>query len=396
MDAVVVVIGAGPAGLATAACLMRRGVDCLVLDRGRAVGDSWRWRYDRLHLHTPRIQSSLPGFPIPRGFGRWVARDDVVAYLEEYARHHHIAPRFGVEVRRLEHQGDGWRISTSDGYLGSAQVVIATGYSHTPVIPAWPGLEQWSGRFLHAREYQKPEPFFGQDVLVVGTGNTGAEIATDLAERGAARVWLSVRTPPNVVPRSMIGIPTLMLAATQERAPVWLADPVNRLLQRLFIGDLTPTGMPAPRQGVVAQFRASDVVPIIDVGLVQQLRAGGVTPVGAVQAFTPSHVVLADERTIKPDVVIAATGYHRGLEPLVGHLGILDPDGRPTVRGSRTHPSAPGLRFIGLTNPQKGLLLQIRLDARAVARAIARELGDTRRRLRSPGVISASAHRSRL
>src|SRR3954468_15288474 len=134
MDADVLVVGAGPAGLAVAACLRRRGgeglggapgVDVLGVDRGAAVGDSWRARYDRLHLHTPRIQSALPGLRMPRRFGRWVAKDDVAGYLEQYATHAGLSPRFGTEVCRIDRDGDGWTARTQDGTsLTARQVVI--------------------------------------------------------------------------------------------------------------------------------------------------------------------------------------------------------------------------------------------------------------------------------
>src|SRR5688500_13342937 len=115
MDAEVLVVGAGPAGLAVAACLRKQGVEPLVVDRGWAVGASWRGRYDRLHLHTPRVQSALPGMRIPRTFGRWVAKDDMAEYLRAYAARHGIEPRFGTEVQRLERVDGSWAALTSDG-----------------------------------------------------------------------------------------------------------------------------------------------------------------------------------------------------------------------------------------------------------------------------------------
>jgi cation diffusion facilitator CzcD-associated flavoprotein CzcO len=374
MDANVLVVGAGPAGLATAACLRRRGVDALVVDRGTAVGDSWRARYDRLHLHTPRIQSALPGLRMPHRYGRWVARDDMAAYLASYAAHHRIEPRFGVEVGRLDRDGAGWTAATDGGPLRARQVVLACGWNRDPVLPPWPGRESFRGDLLHASAYANPEPYRGRDVLVVGAGNTGAEIAADLAEGGAGRVRLAVRTPPNVVPRELGPIPTTLLAIGQDSAPAWLVDPVNRLLQRRFVGDLTPYGLPPAPAGLVAQMRATGVTPTIDVGLIKELRAGRVTPVAAVECFEDGAVVLADGTRFTPDVVIAATGYTSALAPLVGHLGVLDERGRPLAHGRRTLPQAPGLRFVGLLNPLKGLLLQIGLDARAAASGIARDL----------------------
>jgi putative flavoprotein involved in K+ transport len=374
MDAPVLVVGAGPAGLAVAACLRRRGVETVVVDRGSAVGDSWRARYDRLHLHTPRVQSALPGLRIPRGYGRWVARDDLVRYLTRYAEHHGIEPRFGTEVRRLDRDGDGWVADSDGGKLRARQVVFATGYNGAPVMPAWPGADGFSGELLHSSAYTNPERFRGRDVLVVGPGNTGAEIAADLAQGGAGRVRLAVRTPPNVIPREVGPIPTTLLGISMDVTPSWLADPVNRLLQRRFVGDLTPFGMPAPRAGLAAQQRATGVTPTIDVGLIEELRAGRVTPVAAVTRFDGAEVELADGTRLAPDAVIAATGYSTALAPVVGHLGVLDGRGRPLVNGRRTVPGAPGLRFVGIATPLKGLLLQINLDARAAAAATSREL----------------------
>src|SRR3954469_15987726 len=122
MDADVLVVGAGPAGLAAAACLRARGVDVLVVDRGSAVGESWRRRYDRLHLHTPRVQSALPGLRMSRRYGRWVAKNDMAEYLREYAGHAGVVPRFGTEVRRLVRDGDGWCAETDAGALRIRQV----------------------------------------------------------------------------------------------------------------------------------------------------------------------------------------------------------------------------------------------------------------------------------
>ncbi|MFL6096449.1 MAG: hypothetical protein ACJ71Y_13445, partial [Blastococcus sp.] len=174
------------------------------------------------------------------------------------------------------------------------------------------------------------------------------------------------------VTRQLGPIPTTLLAISMDYSPAWVADPLNRLLQRIFVGDLTRYGLPAARSGVVSQMRATGVTPTIDVGLIAELRAGRVTPVAALTRFDGDEAVLADGARLAPDAVIAATGYTTGLAPMVGHLGVLDDRGRPLVNGAKA--GVPGLRFVGLTNPLKGLLFQINLDARATARAIARDL----------------------
>ncbi len=370
----VAVVGAGPAGLATAACLRRHGIGGVILERDEAVGASWRGHYERLHLHTPRVQSHLPGFRLPRRFGRWVSRADVVRYLEAYARHHHLGPRFGVEVERVDRDDGTWRLATSEGAVEADAVVIATGYNAVPFVPDWPGLDTFAGHWIHASRYRDARPYVGKDVLVVGTGNTGAEIAADLADQGAARVRIAVRSAPHVIPRTVAGIPTTLLGIPNQFLPARLGDPVNTLAQRLTIGDLSRFGFPTPDDGLIAHHRRTDTIPIIDVGLVDALRDGRVEPVAAVAGFDGGAVRLADGQHIEVDAVIAATGYRTGLERLVGHLGVLDEQARPKVSAGETDPRVPGLHFVGLRNPLIGLLNAIRLDARRVARAIDREL----------------------
>jgi putative flavoprotein involved in K+ transport len=374
MDADVLVVGAGPAGLAAAACLRRNGVEAVIVDRGQDVGESWRGRYDRLHLHTPRIQSAMPGLRMPDRFGRWVSKDDMAWYLRVYARENSLRPRFGVDVRRVDRDGSRWVATTDAGELRARQLVFATGYSSAPVPPRFDGQDGFPGAVVHASEYRNAEPYRGARVLVVGAGNSGAEIAADLAEQGASEVRIAIRTPPNLIPRQFGPIPTTLMAMPMDVLPAWLVDPVNRMLQRVTLGDLTRYGMPAPRAGVVAQQRATGVTPTIDVGLVAALRRGAVTPAAALERFEGSEAVFSDGARFTPDAVIAATGYTTGLAPIVGHLGVLDDRGAPLVTGRRAPRGAPGMRFIGIRNPLKGLLFQIGLDARAAAAAISREL----------------------
>jgi cation diffusion facilitator CzcD-associated flavoprotein CzcO len=206
MSPTVHVIGAGPAGLAAAAVLRTKGVDVTVLEKSEHVGNAWRSHYDRLHLHTTRGLSQLPGLPIPREFGRWVSRDDVVRYLESYAAHHRLRIEHGVEVTRLDRADGAWVLTTTGNGTVSSRtadaVVVATGYNHTPHVPDWPGRDGFAGTVVHASRYRDATPYEGQDVLVAGVGNTGAEIAQDLAENGAASVRLAIRTPPHIVPRN--------------------------------------------------------------------------------------------------------------------------------------------------------------------------------------------------
>ncbi|MFE1904497.1 flavin-containing monooxygenase [Streptomyces gardneri] len=369
----VYVIGGGPGGLAVAASLRERGVRAVVLEKSDALGASWRTHYDRLRLHTTRRLSGLPGLRIPRSFGRWVARADVVRYLEKYAEKHELEIVTGVEVFRIDRAGAEWVLHATGGRrLTGSAVVVATGYNHTPRLPEWPGLDAYKGALSHAREYRNPKPYAGKDVLVVGAGNTGAEIAADLAEGGAGRVRLAVRTVPHIVRRTTLGWPAQRSGILVRRLPAAVVDRLGEVIGRCFLPDLSAHGLPRPEKGLATRQREG-AVPVQDVGLIEAVRAGKVEVVAAVEAFEDGEVLLADGTRIAPDAVIAATGYRRALEPLLGHLdGVLDGNGRPVVHGARCPREAPGLYFQGFTNPISGMLRELAIDAEKIARRIAR------------------------
>jgi putative flavoprotein involved in K+ transport len=375
----VVVVGAGPGGLAVAATLRAHGVEALVVDRNPRVGSSWRGHYDRLHLHTPRRWSGLPGYPIPRRFGRWVARDDVVRYLEEYAAHHRLTLRLGSGVTRVDRSGTGpsegarWVVRLEDGATVEARhVVVATGNSNTLDAPDWPGLAGFTGEVVLAPDYRNGRPYAGRDVLVVGTGNTGTEIATDLAEHGATRVWLSVRTPPHIVPRTRLGWPAQGTGILVHRLPPRVVDRLGAVLAVVQEPDLTAYGMPKPAADVYSRALRGRI-PVQDVGIVEAIRAGRVEPVAAVVSCDGPEVVLADGSRIRPDAVLVATGYRPNLEPLVGHLGVLGDGGLPVANGAEEPPGAPGLWFTGFRPTIAGLLRELRIDAGRIASAVSRE-----------------------
>ncbi|MGW3989658.1 flavin-containing monooxygenase [Streptomyces sp. NPDC004830] len=374
-DRPVYVVGGGPGGLAAAYALRARGVRAVVLEKSDRVGASWRRHYDRLHLHTTRRLSALPGLPMPRRFGRWVSRDDVVRYLEKYAEHHRLEIVTGVEVSRIERapDGTGWLLHATGGReLTGAAVVVATGFNHTPRVPSWPGRASWPGEFLHAGEYRNGKPYAGRDVLVVGVGNTGAEIAVDLVENGAARVRLAVRTVPHIVRRSTAGWAAQYSGVLVRRLPVGLVDRISRVQARVAVPDLSAHGLPRPDTGLYSRVEQG-AIPVQDVGLIDAVRKGRVEIVAAVDGFEEDGgVLLADGSRISPDAVIAATGYVRALEDLVGHLDVLDARGRPVAHGPRAPRTAPGLYFTGFTNPISGNLREMAIDAVRIAKAVAR------------------------
>jgi putative flavoprotein involved in K+ transport len=368
---VVAVIGGGPGGLSAAAVLKRRGYQPVVFERG-SVGEFWRGQYDRLHLHTIRWLSNLPGLHFPRSEGKWVSRDGVVAHLERYVAHHRLEVRSGVEVRRADRASDGWRLETSAGSFDAWAVVVATGYNRVPVEPAWPGRDEFSGDFTLGAHYKNAAPYRGRDVLVVGIGNTGAEIAVDLVEGDAGKVWLSYRTPPNLTTRDgPIPPPLLGIVLRFFGASAAFGDRLMGFLQRMGgLDDLSDYGFPPAPRGMVTQMLRDDVIPVIDVGMIPLVKQRRITPVPAVERIEGREVVLVDGRHLTPDAVIACVGYRRGLEPLVGHLGILNDLGRPTVYGGEAAPNVPRLYFVGYKNHISGMFREFGYEARQIARAL--------------------------
>lgn len=367
----VMVIGAGPAGLGCAAELQRVGRSAVVLDQANAVASSWRGRYDRLRLNTSKWFSKLPGARYPPGTGLFPSRDDMVRYLEEYVKRQALDVRLGTRVHRVDPDGDAWAVRTSGGELHASHVVIATGLYRKPILPEWPGRARYRGRLIHSSQYLNPEPFHGQAVLVVGPGSSGMEIAYDLLEAGIPSVKLSVRSPPNILLRSIGGLPGDPAAMLLLRFPPRLADALMGGMGRLTVGDLSEYGLPRPREGPFQRMRRDGAAPtIIDKEVLDAIRARRIEVVAGVESLDESGVRLGDGSRLEVDAVIAATGYRPGLEELVGHLNVLDEHGMP--RPSTGEEAAPGLRFIGF-RPVPGLIGDAAAQARRMARSIARD-----------------------
>jgi putative flavoprotein involved in K+ transport len=291
-------------------------------------------------------------------------RDDLVAYLRDYAAHHSLEVRSGVDVERIARERDAWTIVTSSGAEGVAGVVVATGHSQEPVLPDWAGTDRFTGRLLHSAAYRRASDHAGSRVVVVGAGSSGGEICVDLATAGHDVVW-SVRTAPRVFPREAMGVPTTPFAPIGDGLPDRWVDRVAPMIERWIHGarDYLPEP-PAPMMQLLARCKE----PMTADGIVDLIRDGRVRVVAAVDHLD-GDVVLVDGSREPADDVIAATGYRPGLERLVGHLGVLR-DGRP-----RAAEPLPGLHFVGYRVPLTGTLWAIETDARRAARRLGRQLG---------------------
>ena len=363
------IIGAGPSGLAVAGCLRQAGLDFALIDQAPAIAWSWRNHYTRLHLHTPGAHSGLPGLPFPERYPQYPSRAQVVAYLEAYAAHFGLEPRLNTRVERAEQRANGWRVSTDDDIWQARALVVASGYNAVPNRPDFAG--SFDGRVLHSAEYRDGAPFQGQRVVVVGCGNSGAEIALDLFEHGAAQVTLIVRGPRYVAPRDVFGLPAQSTSIMLGKLPRRLGDAIGRFASRLTMGDMSKYGFRRPAAGPLTEVDLHGRVALIDVGTVELIKQGVIRTAPGVARLEPRGVICVDGQRIDADAIVCATGYRPGIARfLEGAEGLLDARGLPRVHGRPG--AAPGLFFCGFRNPSTGALRECALEAERIAASLSR------------------------
>jgi len=344
-------------------CLKRHGIEPTVLEAGPSVGTSWRRHYRRLHLHTVKEHSSLPGLPFPESAPRYPSRADVVSYLDAYAARFGIVPRTAEPVRRISLVDGVLTVESDRGAYRAQAVVVATGLSRVPNPEPLNNQEDFEGPVIRAGLYQDGAPYTGQRVLVVGGGNTGAEIALDLAEHGATPT-LCVRTPVNVVPRDFLGIPAQVTSLRMRSLPLAMRDRIGRWASWLTFGDLSRYGLPRPALGPISSVLLRGRIPIIDVGTVDAIKRGAIAVKAGVARCTARGAIFADGSEERFDAVVTATGYQPALADIVDIPGVLDARGHPR---SWKADRARGLYFVGYDNVATGLLREIGRQAEAVA-----------------------------
>lgn len=348
VDIPVVVVGASVSGLACAACLTRRGVGYRVIERSGTIGDPWRRHYQRLHLHTNKRLSQLPYFPFGADVPRYPSREQVVAYLEAYAQRFSVAPSFDTPALSVYREGDRWITETPRGSLVSHSVILATG----PFGKPRPFTCGFPGPVIHSSQYTTGATYRGQRVLVIGFGNSACEIAIDLVEQGALPV-MSARSPVNVVPRDIAGIPILEVSKLLSILPPRVADRLSAPLVRLILGDLSRLGLKRMPYGPLEQIAREGKAPVLDIGVIRLIRQGHIQLRGGVERVTGNTVVFTDGVAEEVDAIVAAVGY--------------EPD------FSFVRERGPGLYFCGYHISPTGQFGEIARDARRIAAHIAQQ-----------------------
>ena len=236
----VVVVGAGPAGLAAASALKEKGIDALIVEKCPSVATSWRSRHDHLRLNTHRVFSHQPGQRLPRALGPYPSRDGYIAYLERYAERLRI--RTGTEVTRIDPAPGGWKLSLREGTLRARHLVVSTGPDLEPVLPTWPGHDTFTGAVMHAGSFANVADVRGKDILVVGPGNSGVDLLNHLvADPEVGALWLSARSGMTIVPMRLFGLPLHPVAVMARYLPVRAQDLTLRLIEG-SPSAISPTG----------------------------------------------------------------------------------------------------------------------------------------------------------
>ncbi|CAN1307395.1 Probable indole-3-pyruvate monooxygenase YUCCA11 [Linum perenne] len=295
-ETTVIIVGAGPAGLATSACLNTYSIPNIVLEREDCSASLWRKRaYERLKLHLAKDFCELPHMPFPRNSPKFVPRKGFVNYLDNYVSKFEISPRYMKNVEGAIHDGERWVVK----YL-----VVATGENSEGVVPNLPGLDEFNGEVIHSNQYRNGERFKGKDVLVVGCGNSGMEIAFDLSNSGA-KPSLVVRSPVHILTKKITDLGMRL----SRHLPVNIVDSIIIACSKVKFGDLSKYGIERPKLGPFSYKWKTGRTPTIDTGTVRQIKAGKIKVVPVITGITKNDVTFANQKTEHFDVIIFATGY---------------------------------------------------------------------------------------
>ena len=364
------IIGAGPAGLATAARLRNADIDFTIIEQSQHVGNAWRNHYDRLHLHTVKQWSHLPMKPFPEDYPLYVSRQQLVDYMEDYARQFKIQPITGIEVSHIRKAGDNWEATSKNGQTYIAKnIIVATGVNRVPFVPSWRGQAGFRGDIIHSRVYRNPKPFLGKKVLVVGIGNTGAEVALDLSEAGVDTAIVA-RGEISLVPRDLNGRPVQVTGKQLEKLPFGLGDWLGSQIRKVYFGDLSKYGLKMSKISPTKLLRETGKTPLIDLGTIAAIKAGKIKVAGDIDHFTETGIAFKNGDFQEFDSVILATGYRAKIDELVEKgADLLDQYGcTKSPVGDGFH---QGLYFVGFDNYKTGGILgTISEDSETVVKAI--------------------------
>jgi indole-3-pyruvate monooxygenase len=362
------IIGASISGLASAACLQKRGIEYTIIEKENQIVTPWRNHYERLHLHTNKGLSGLPYKKFDKTIPRYPSRLQVIEYLENYQRTFDIHPLFNCRAESIKRESEYWIAQTNNGKYRSKYLVLATGPYSKPKSFIIKGLETFPGIILHSCRYKTGRDFIGQKVLVIGFGNSACEIAIDLYEQGAMPS-MSVRSPVNIIPRDILGIPILRLSMLLSGLPPRLADAINAPLLRILFGDITKLGLKKMPYGVFEQIQRDREIPLLDIGTVKHIRKNHIRIYDNIEYVEGNTVHFTDGKKEDFDAIIAAIGYYPDFAEFVD----VDNERVEDLKMSadrQKYFGKDGLYSCGFWIGPTGVIHQISIDAQRIAKNI--------------------------
>ncbi|OWM80004.1 hypothetical protein CDL15_Pgr009982 [Punica granatum] len=354
-----VIVGAGPSGLATAACLREQGVPFVVLERADCIASLWQKRtYHRLKLHLPKQFCQLPKLPFPEDYPEYPTRRQFIDYLESYAKHFNINPNFAecVQSARYDETSGLWRVRTTTSSGPEVEYIcrwllVATGENAECMVPEIEGLASFKGEVIHASDYTSGEKYSGKRVLVVGCGNSGMEVSLDLCNHNAYPSMV-VRSSVHVLPREILGKSTFELAVfLMKWLPLWLVDKLLLILAWLVLGNIANYGIKRPSTGPLELKNTKGKTPVLDIGALEKIRSGKikVIPTGIKRFVSPNRVELANGDQLEFDSVILATGYRSNVRSWLQESEFFNKNGFPKSPFPNGWKGSKGLYAVGFT-----------------------------------------------
>jgi cation diffusion facilitator CzcD-associated flavoprotein CzcO len=363
------IIGASISGLASAASLQKQKIEYIIIEKQDQVATPWRNHYDRLHLHTNKRLSNLPYKKFGRTIPRYPNRQQLVDYLDDYQKTFNINPVFNTEATSVKKEDDYWITETTNGSFKSKYLIMATGAYGKPQPIHFKGVETFTGKILHSCEYKTGKDFKGQNVLVVGFGNSACEIAIDLYEQGSIPS-MTVRSPVNVIPRDVLGLPVLELSLLMNRLPPRVADAISAPLIKWLIGDLTKLGLKKMPYGPLEQIRRDAIAPVLDIGTIRHIREGHIKIYDNIDYIEGKTVHFKDGKKESFDAIVAGIGYYRDYAEIVDADKSRFDDLQVSA-DKQKYFGKDGLYFCGYWVSPTGQIREIASDAQKIARDIA-------------------------
>ncbi|KAI3677282.1 hypothetical protein L1987_86905 [Smallanthus sonchifolius] len=383
-----IIVGAGPSGIAVAACLKENGIPSLVLERSDCIACLWQYKtYDRLKLHLPKQFCELPLFGYPKNFPKYPSKKQFVSYMEAYASHFEIKPKFNQSVSSAEFDSESrvWRVCTQDSVYESRWLVVATGENAEAVVPEIQGIERFEGVVRHTCEYKSGCEFKGQRVLVVGCGNSGMEVSLDLCRYNASP-FMVVRNSVHVLPREMFGLTTFGIAMVLLKwLPLRLVDRLILFMANLTLGNTDKLGLRRPKTGPLELKNATGKTPVLDTGALSLIKSGSIKVVEqGVREVTRNGAKFMDGQEIAFDSIVLATGYKSNVPFWLKGSDFFTDDGMPKTPFPNGWKGENELYTVGFTH--RGLL-GTTCDALKIAKEVTRQWrpvnGDSKLEIRS-------------